>query len=126
MRLTFLLLILVLGTITFPFTYAETSVEKIDINSASVEILDRELNGIGPKKAAAIVEYREQNGPFKSIEDIQKVYGIGEKTFEKNRDKIIAIQPEDSSTPEKPAEASPTESKTEEVPATDSVTPIDD
>ncbi len=113
MRLTFLLLTLVLGTITFPFTYAETSVEKIDINSASVEILDRELNGIGPKKAAAIVEYREQNGPFKSIEDIQKVYGIGEKTFERNRNKIIANQPEDSLTPEKPTEASPTESKTE-------------
>jgi competence protein ComEA len=131
MRLTFLLLTLVLGTIAFPFTYAETSVDKIDINSADVEILARELYGIGPKKAAAIVEFREKNGPFQSIEDLQKVYGIGKKTFEKNRDKIIAIQPEDSSTevPEKPAEASPTESKVvpAEVPATtDSITPIDD
>ncbi len=114
-RITFLLLTLVLGTTAFSFTYADTSVDKIDINSADVETLDRELKGIGPKKAAAIVEFREKNGPFQSIEDFTKVSGIGEKTLEKNRDKIIAIQPEASDVPEKPA--SPTESKTEEVPA---------
>jgi len=122
MRFTFLWLTLILGTLAFTTTFAETSADKIDINSASVETLDRELNGIGPKKAAAIVEFREQNGPFQSISDIQKVYGIGKKTFEKNRDKIIAIQPETSSeVPEKPTEASKTKSK--EVPATNSVTP---
>jgi len=121
MRFTFLWLTLVLGMLAFTTTFAETLADKIDINSASVETLDRELYGIGPKKAAAIVEFREQNGPFKSISDIQKVHGIGKKTFEKNRDKIIAIQPETSSeVPEKP----PTESQ--EVPATESVTPQDD
>lgn len=85
MRQTFLLLTLVLGMIAFTETYADTVVEKIDINSAELDILDRELFGIGPKKAAAIVKYRKENGPFQSIEDIQKVFGIGEKTFEKTR-----------------------------------------
>jgi len=114
---SFLLLTLVLGTIAFTETYADTVVEKIDINSAELDILDRELSGIGPKKAAAIVKYREENGPFQSIEDIQKVFGVGEKTFEKNKDKIIAIQPEVSST-----EAS-TESETASADVQDPPTP---
>ena len=114
---SFLLLTLVLGTIAFTETYADTVVEKIDINSAELDILDRELSGIGPKRAAAIVKYREENGPFQSIEDIQKVFGVGEKTFEKNKDKIIAIQPEVSST-----EAS-TESETASADVQDPPTP---
>ncbi len=131
--------------IAFTETYADTVVEKIDINSAELDILDRELFGIGPKKAAAIVKYRKENGPFQSIEDIQKVFGIGEKTFEKNKDKIIVVQPETSLTeasteteasttetvsadvqePTTPASSTdnPTDNPTEEVPATDSVTP---
>jgi len=122
MRFTFLWLTLVLGMLAFTTTFATTSADKIDINSANVETLDRELDGIGPKKAAAIVEFRKQNGPFQSIFDIQKVHGIYDTTFEKNRDKIIAIQPKASNEePEKPTEASPTESK--EAPAADSVTP---
>ena len=47
------------------------------------------LTNIGPVKATAIVEYREQNGPFKRVEDLLAVKGIGEKTLEANRDNII-------------------------------------
>ena len=61
--------------------------EKININTATVEELTR-LKRIGPKYAAKIVEYREANGPFKQPEDIIKVKGIGSKTFEANKDRI--------------------------------------
>ena len=54
----------------------------VNINTASVQELQT-LPNIGPAKAQAIVEYRTQHGGFKSIEEIQKVKGIGEATFEK-------------------------------------------
>jgi competence protein ComEA len=60
---------------------------KININSATAEEL-QQLNGVGAKKAQAIVSYREENGPFQSIEEISNVPGIGEKTLEQFRDQI--------------------------------------
>lgn len=60
---------------------------KININKANETELQT-IPGIGPSKAKAIIEYREQNGPFQQIEDIQNVSGIGEKTFEKLKDFI--------------------------------------
>ncbi len=63
--------------------------DKININTASAELLD-ELNGIGESTAKRIIEYREQNGPFKTIENIMDVSGIGQKTFEGFKDKICA------------------------------------
>lgn len=59
----------------------------ININSASVSELD-DLPGIGPSKAQAIITYREENGPFKAIEEIKNVSGIGESSFEKIKDLI--------------------------------------
>ncbi len=60
----------------------------VNINSADAGTLARELEGIGPAKAQAIVDYRQKNGPFKSPEDLRKVQGIGEKVFDQNRDNI--------------------------------------
>jgi competence protein ComEA len=60
----------------------------VNINLASVEELCR-LSGIGEAKAADIVAYRKQNGPFRYPSDITKVKGIGEKTFLKNRHLIV-------------------------------------
>lgn len=60
---------------------------KININKASQEEL-MTLPGIGPSKASAIIEYREQNGAFQNIEEIKNISGIGEKTFEKLKDHI--------------------------------------
>lgn len=54
----------------------------VNINSASVAELDA-VKGITPKKAAAIVEYREQNGPFKSLDELKKVKGFGDKSVAK-------------------------------------------
>jgi competence protein ComEA len=56
----------------------------VDINAATATELET-LPGIGPKTAVTIVEYREANGPFETIEDIMEVPGIGEGTFEKIR-----------------------------------------
>nr|WP_281258116.1 ComEA family DNA-binding protein [Zobellella taiwanensis] len=65
-------------------TGEDTVVTSININTAGPEQL-AQLTGIGPAKAAAIVEYRETNGPFATIDDLAKVKGIGESTVEKNR-----------------------------------------
>ena len=59
----------------------------VDINTAEAERL-KTLNGIGDSKAKSIIEYREQNGGFKSIEEIKNVTGIGDKMFEKIKDNI--------------------------------------
>lgn len=64
-----------------------TSNGKININNAD-EIKLQNLPGIGPSKAAMIVEYRKENGPFKGVEDLKKISGIGDKTFEKLKDSI--------------------------------------
>ena len=54
----------------------------ININTASQEMLEL-LPGIGPKKAAAIIQYRQEIGGFRCVEELLEVSGIGEKTFEK-------------------------------------------
>ena len=59
----------------------------VNLNSAGSSELQT-LPGIGPAKADAIIEYREMNGPYKSIEDLKEISGIGDKTFEKLKDLI--------------------------------------
>jgi competence protein ComEA len=60
----------------------------VNLNSADAATLAKELDGIGPAKAQAIVEYRQKNGPFRSAEDLLKVDGIGDKVLEQNRGNI--------------------------------------
>ncbi len=60
---------------------------RININTADEKALDT-LPGIGPAMAKRIIDYRTQNGPFQSIEDIKNVKGIGEAKFEKMKDKL--------------------------------------
>lgn len=68
---------------------ASSKQEKININKADVSQL-QSLPGIGPAKAAAIISYRDKSGPFKTVEDLKNITGIGEKTFEKLKD-LIAV-----------------------------------
>lgn len=69
-----------------PSLYAEEG--KININTATVEEL-AQLKNVGPGYAQRIVQHREENGNFKKPEDIMNVKGIGQKTWELNRDRII-------------------------------------
>ena len=59
----------------------------VNINRADERLL-MTINGIGPAKAAAIINHRDEHGPFSTIESIMDVSGIGKKTFEKFEDKI--------------------------------------
>lgn len=61
---------------------------KVSINQADAEVLATVLNGVGLKKAEAIVRYREQNGPFSEIDQLQEVPGIGPSLVERNRDRL--------------------------------------
>jgi competence protein ComEA len=63
--------------------------EKVNINTADAATIDRVLINVGPAKADAIVAYRKQNGAFRSPEQLAQVKGIGLKTIEKNRDRIV-------------------------------------
>lgn len=59
----------------------------VNINTADQSQLDT-LPGIGPALAQRIIQYREVNGPFNTVEDLKNVSGIGDKSFEKLRDRI--------------------------------------
>lgn len=67
--------------------FSSFAIAAVNINTASKEELDA-LPGVGPVKAQAIVDYRKANGPFKTIDDLKKVNGIGDATFEKLKSDI--------------------------------------
>ncbi|WP_245153878.1 helix-hairpin-helix domain-containing protein [Jeotgalibacillus proteolyticus] len=68
-------------------TAANSQESKININQADAVLLET-IPGIGPAKAQAIIDYRENEGGFKTIEDIKNISGIGDKTFDKMKDVI--------------------------------------
>lgn len=72
-------------------TVVSATTELVNINTASLEELDT-LPGIGPTTAQNIIDYREQNGPFVSIEDIVNVSGIGPVSYERFKD-LITVGP---------------------------------
>ncbi|WP_299013506.1 ComEA family DNA-binding protein [uncultured Photobacterium sp.] len=89
--LRFLVLVATLGLI--PASYAGTDQHEgieitVNINTANAEELDKLLVGVGPEKAASIINYRQANGHFVVADDLAKVKGIGTATINKNRDRI--------------------------------------
>ncbi|MEO8499275.1 MAG: helix-hairpin-helix domain-containing protein [Vicinamibacteria bacterium] len=64
------------------FAAAQAPAGKVNLNTATLSQLE-DLPGIGPSLAARIVEHRQKNGAFKSVEDVMAVKGIGEKNFSK-------------------------------------------
>lgn len=84
-----LLIFIVLSFALIQSAYASMLV---DLNTASRTHLET-VTGIGPGKAKAIVEYRTQHGPFKSVDELENVSGFGKKTIEKIRSRLTASQP---------------------------------
>ncbi|MBM7060849.1 helix-hairpin-helix domain-containing protein [Pseudomonas sp. UL073] len=62
--------------------------DAVNLNTADADTLQKELSGIGAVKAKAIVDYREANGPFATVDELLEVKGIGAATLEKNRAKL--------------------------------------
>ena len=76
------------GRVTKPPVMATVvSTEVVNLNSATAAQI-ASLPGIGPKTADLVVQYRTKNGPFKKIEEIMNVRGIGEKSFLKIKDRL--------------------------------------
>ena len=63
---------------------SDNGATKVSINRASAEQLAQALNGVGLKKAQAIVSYREEYGPFKTLDDLKQVPGMGSALVERN------------------------------------------
>lgn len=61
---------------------------QVDVNTATAEQLAETLVGVGASKAEAIVAYREENGPFRHIDELVNVRGIGMATVDNNRERI--------------------------------------
>jgi len=74
----------------------------VNINIADAQTIADSLDGIGLKKAQAIVDYRIKNGAFKSINDLFQVSGIGVKTIEKNKADILLDDPISPDTAKQP------------------------
>jgi competence protein ComEA len=70
-------------------TATTTTATSVNINTASAEVLATVLNGVGEKRAQAIVEYREEHGPFVDKKDLLKVKGIGDAVLAKNSSLIV-------------------------------------
>jgi competence protein ComEA len=62
--------------------------ETVNINTADKEALMTSIKGVGEKRAEAIIAYREQNGSFKSVDELAEVRGVGPSIVEKNMDNI--------------------------------------
>ena len=80
--------------LVFHSVAAAEQITKVNLNHATLSQLDG-LPGIGPVIAERIIQFREDNGPFKRIEDLMNVAGIGEKTFLKLEDQIVVDREEE-------------------------------
>ncbi|CEN55629.1 ComEA family DNA-binding protein [Candidatus Methylopumilus turicensis] len=90
-----------LATILF-FSFTVGAFAAVNLNTATVEQLEA-LNGVGPAKAQAIVDYRKKNGNFKTVDDLNNVPGIGDKTLAKLKPEITVSGTAPAAAAAKPA-----------------------
>ncbi len=77
----------------FALWAAFAAAQPVDINQADAAQIAQAMKGVGQSRAEAIIQFREQHGPFRRIEDLIKVRGIGEKLVEANRANITVTEP---------------------------------
>ena len=82
------LLASLLGAALVLHTPSAAAAEPVDINSADAKTLATTINGVGLKRAQAIIEHRNMHGPFDSVEALREVPGIGMKTVNDNKSKL--------------------------------------
>ena len=93
-KLLFIALFLAVSSVSLPgVAMADdvalaTPAATVNVNEADAETLSRQLKGVGISRAEAIVRYRDEFGPFVTVEDLLEVKGIGEATLERNRERI--------------------------------------
>jgi len=98
--------------LAFALAWPAFAATPVNVNKADAATLAHSLDGVGPTKAAAIVAYRDEHGPFKAVDDLSHVKGIGPATLERNRSAILLA---DGDAPAKPAAApaaAPAQAKT--------------
>lgn len=66
----------------------------VNINTADAQSLADNINGVGLKRAQAIIDYRDVHGPFKSVDELVQVKGIGSKLLEHNRENLVVSDKE--------------------------------
>ena len=81
--------LLLLACLSLAYAVTPAFASPVNINTADAKTIADALQGIGLKKAEAIVAYRTEKGPFKTIEELANVPGIGEKTIEKNKADLL-------------------------------------
>jgi len=89
-----MLIAFVLSLAVAQFAIAEEM--QVDVNTATAEELAEALTGVGPAKASAIIAYREKNGEFEHVDELVDVRGIGLRTLDQNRERIVIGEPEGS------------------------------
>lgn len=94
----FFLLFLLLSVVALPLR----AMAQVDINHADARTLAENLSGIGLVRAEAIIAYRNLHGPFRRIDDLVRVHGIGEKTLDANRLAIVIVADEHAIAPPAP------------------------
>ena len=68
------------------------SADSININTADKETLMSVIKGVGEKKADAIITYRKENGPFKSVDELANIKGIGQSMIDKHRELLVTSE----------------------------------
>jgi competence protein ComEA len=81
--------IIAIAGLTLAFALPAFAATPVNINTADAETIAKSLDGIGLAKAKAIVAFRDEHGPFKSVDDLGQVKGIGAATLQRNHDAIL-------------------------------------
>lgn len=80
----------IIATTCLLFATSLMAAPPVDINTADAQALADAIDGVGIKRAERIIRYRDENGPFGSVDELVNVQGIGERILEQSRDRLSA------------------------------------